>query len=185
MPKRGGSNASSAATLMHSSTLAPVSLTFDDFSFETQSNTLFLRAVFNNSGSNPVTVTSISFDAASHEDNAMTIIAEPQWKPLTLPPHAATPFNFIVQLGERQINEFAQPVKLPERLFVSLRAIDSRGKASASTKHFMTLDYVQTSHAVIGTLFAMPLSILEDTTPIYSFSKGTFVVAKALMRAAD
>ncbi|QOT76325.1 hypothetical protein [Cupriavidus basilensis] len=162
-----------------------VSLTFHDFKFERESDNLLISGVFNNARSNPVTITSLSFLASHGEHEAGFIIGETQWSPLPLPPRAATPCSLTIYLGGRSGLAIDQRSNLPLMLFALVRAVDSNGRVSITTKHFMTLTIPPESTSVFATLFAMPLAILRETTPIYKPEKDVFIVAKPVTRAID
>lgn len=132
-----GSGGASSKTSQTNS--ADVLLTFDDFNFDDQSKTLYLRAVFNNTLSDSVTVTAVRLLARHDEKDGGRIIGTPRWTSLSLPPRTATPYTFTVSISDIDANYLAQPRNLPQRIFVDLRAINSKGFPSSTEKHFMTL----------------------------------------------
>jgi hypothetical protein len=159
----------------HSSATVPndVSLTFDDFSFEPATNTLTLRGVFNNSRANPVTVTSLEFEASHEQQEAGRILEGVPWSPLPLSPHEATPYSMTVSLGGNNGLPVQNRENLPIFLFVLVRAVDGNGHVTWATKHFMTLDALSDMSSVHGTLFSMPLAILQDTRPVTVYKLGS------------
>lgn len=164
---------------------ADVLLTFDDFSFDNRSSTLYLRGVFNNGRSSSVTVTAVTFSARSGDNEGFRVIGEQRWNAQPLSPHTATSYLFAVPFSSENASYLAQRKNLPQHIFVDLRAVSSSGNISLTRKHFMTLDAVEGSPFVLGTLFVVPHAILRDTSPIHVWEKSTFGIAKALLPIVD
>lgn len=154
---------------------ADVSLTFDDFTFDSSTNTLTLRGVFNNSRPSPVTVTSLTFEASHDEQEAGQILDGTEWPPLPLPPHVATPSTVVVNLASYRGVPIEKRTNLPIYLYASVRAVDGNGHVTWATKHFMTLDARPDGASVHCTLFAMPLAILQDTRPVPVYKLGKHI----------